>query len=90
MNAAQQAVDLLPPEKDALVGSYTLFNLAAIKAHAGQGADAINILQRLLFMPAGQTASLARLRIDPVWDPIRHDQRFQKMLTGSELIGPDK
>src|SRR5205814_191271 len=90
VNAAQQAVDLLPPEKDALVGSYTLFNLAAIKAHAGQGADAINILQRLLFMPAGQTASLARLRIDPVWDPIRHDQRFQKMLTGSELIGPDK
>jgi TolB-like protein/Tfp pilus assembly protein PilF len=87
---AQQAVDLLPPEKDALVGTYTLFNLAAIKAHAGQGADAINILQRLLSMPAGQTASIARLRIDPVWDPIRNDQRFQKLLTGSELIGPDK
>jgi TolB-like protein/Tfp pilus assembly protein PilF len=87
--AAHKAVDLMPPEKDALVGTYTLFNLAAIEAHADQAADAIKILRRLLFMPAGQVATIVRLKIDPVWDPIRKEAGFQQLLTGTELVGPD-
>jgi hypothetical protein len=42
----------------------------------------------LLSIPSG--VSIARLRIDPVWDPIRNHSDFQKLLTGPEQIGPNK
>jgi TolB-like protein/Tfp pilus assembly protein PilF len=88
--AAQKAYEVLPLERDALVGTYILFNLAAIQAHTGHATEAIDILRRLLSIPAGQVATVARLKIDPVWDPIRSDPRFQALLAGPELIGPDK
>jgi serine/threonine-protein kinase len=47
-------------------------------------------LRRLLSIPAGETISIARLKIDPVWDPIRNDPGFQQLLTGKELVGPGK
>ena len=86
--AAQKAVDLLPLEKDALVGTYLLFNLAVIEARTGRTTEAIDLLRRLLSIPAGQVATVARLKIDPVWDPIRNDPGFQQLLTVKEHIGP--
>ena len=80
----------MPLEKDALVGTYLLFNLAAIQAHTGRTTEAIGLLRRLLSIPAGQVATIARLKIDPVWDPIRTDPGFQALLSGPELVGPDK
>ena len=88
INLARQAADLLPPEKDALVGNIILAGLAEIKAHAGATADAVAILRRLLSVPAGQSVSIARLKIDPVWDPIRNDPGFQQLLAGKEHVGP--
>ena len=90
INLARQAADLLPPEKDALVGNIILAGLAEIKARAGSTADAVAILRRLLSVPAGESVSIARLKIDPVWDPIRNDPGFQQLLAGKELIGPSK
>jgi TolB-like protein/cytochrome c-type biogenesis protein CcmH/NrfG len=86
--AAQKAVDLLPLEKDALVGTYLLYNLAAIEARTGRTTEAIDLLRRLLSIPAGQVATVARLKIDPVWDPIRNDPGFQQLLTIKEHVGP--
>jgi TolB-like protein/Tfp pilus assembly protein PilF len=88
IDLARQAADLLPPEKDALVGNILLAGLAEIKARAGATADAVAILRRLLSVPAGQSVSIARLKIDPVWDPIRNDPGFQQLLAGSEHVGP--
>jgi len=88
INLARQAADLLPPEKDALVGNILLAGLAEIKARAGATADAVAILRRLLSVPAGQSVSIARLKIDPVWDPIRNDPGFQQLLAGTEHVGP--
>jgi TolB-like protein/Tfp pilus assembly protein PilF len=85
---ARQAAELLPPEKDALVGNLLLAGLAEIEARTGATADAIAILRRLLSIPAGETVSIARLKIDPVWDPIRNDPGFQQLLTMKEHIGP--
>jgi serine/threonine-protein kinase len=85
---ARQAAELLPPEKDALVGNLLLAGLAEIEARTGAAADAIGILRRLLSVPAGETVSIARLKIDPVWDPIRNDPGFQKFLAGTEHVGP--
>jgi len=38
------------------------------------------LLDTLLSMPAGREASVALLRADPTWDPIRGDARFEAML----------
>jgi len=87
---AQKAADLIPPERDALVGTYTLYNLAAIKAWTGDATGAIDILRRSLSVPAGQEVTIASLKMNPVWDPIRKDPGFQQVLTGKELVGPNK
>ena len=85
---AQQLVDLVPPEKDAPLGSGNLASLAEIQARTGAAGDAVASLRRLLSIPAGETVSIARLKIDPVWDPIRNHPGFQELLTGAEHIGP--
>jgi TolB-like protein/Tfp pilus assembly protein PilF len=87
---ARQAANLLPPEKDVLVGNFLLTGLAEIEARTGATADAITILRRQLSVPAGGSVSIARLKIDPVWDPIRNDPGFQQLLSGKEQIGPNK
>jgi tetratricopeptide (TPR) repeat protein len=84
LRVARQAADLLPIEKDALAGPYFLAGLAQIEARAGQAEDAVTILRRLLTIPAGDVVSVARLKIDPVWDPIRNDPGFQKLLSEPE------
>ena len=88
LRVAQQLSDLLPPEKDAVLGPATLAGLAEIKARIGTPADAMSILRKLLSMPAGESVSIERLKIDPVWDPIRNDPGFQELLMMKEHIGP--
>ena len=88
LKLARQAADRLPPEKDALEGNILLTGLAEIKARAGATADAVAILRQLLSVPAGQSVSIARLKIDPIWDPIRNDPGFQQLLAGTERVGP--
>jgi tetratricopeptide (TPR) repeat protein len=88
LKLAQSAADLLPPEKDALVGTFTLYNVAAIKARTGDAAGAIDILRRLLAMPAGHEVSLVNLKTNPFWAPIRSDPGFQLLLTLKERVGP--
>jgi TolB-like protein/Tfp pilus assembly protein PilF len=85
---AKRAADLLPPEKDALVGPVTLVNLAEIQCRAGHTADAIAILRRLLSMPGGAQASTEALRINPMWGPIRNEAEFQQLLTVQQRVGP--
>jgi tetratricopeptide (TPR) repeat protein len=84
LRVARQAADLLPIEKDAVAGPYFLAGLAQIEAHTGHFEEAIKILRRLLTIPAGDVVSIARLKIDPVWDPIRNDPGFQKLLSEPE------
>jgi TolB-like protein len=88
LKLARQAVDLLPPERDALLGNSNLAGLAEVEARTGAASDAIAILRRLLTVPAGETVSIARLKIDPVWDPIRNDPGFQQLLALKEHVGP--
>jgi tetratricopeptide (TPR) repeat protein len=84
LRIAREATEALPIEKDALVGGFFLTGLAQIEAHTGQSKEAVKILRRLLTIPAGEYVSIARLKIDPVWDPIRDDPGFQKLLSEPE------
>jgi tetratricopeptide (TPR) repeat protein len=88
LRVAQQLSDLMPPERDALLGPATLAGLAEIQCRTGAPADAVSILRKLLSMPAGESVSIARLKVDPVWDPIRNDRAFQQLLTTQEHVGP--
>src|SRR3989440_1539885 len=88
LKLARQAVDLLPPEKDALLGNSNLAGLAEVEARTGAASGAIAILRQLLIIPAGHTVSNARLKIYPVWDPVRSDPGFQQLLIMKEHEGP--
>jgi len=84
LRVARQAVDSLPVEKDAISGWTLLAALAEIQACTGKPDEAVKTLRQLLTAPAGSVISVARLKIDPVWDPIRDNPAFQKLLSEPE------
>ena len=90
LRLARQAADTISVEKDALSGPNFQTGLAQIEARAGEPEEAVKRLRRLLAIPAGGEVSIARLKIDPVWDPIRNRPDFQQQLSGPEQIGANK
>jgi TolB-like protein len=90
LRLSRQVADTVSIEKDALAGPNFQIGLAQIEARVGAPEEAIKRLRRLLSIPAGGAASIARLKIDPVWDPIRNRPDFQQLLSGPEQIGPNK
>src|SRR5438128_4639867 len=90
LRLSRQAAATISIEKDAFSGPNFQIGLAQIEARAGAPEEAIKRLRHLLSIPAGQVASIARLKIDPVWDPIRNRPDFQQLLSGPEQIGPSK
>jgi len=90
LRLSKQAADSISIEKDALDGPIFQNGLAQIEARAGAPEEAIKRLRRLLSIPAGHRISIARLKNDTVWDPIRNRPDFQELLLGPEQIGPNK
>ena len=71
---------MLPTSKDPFEGPGIEENMAAIYALLGDADHAIPILKRLLHTPYGEVPSTpAWLRLDPRWDQIRNDPRFQEL-----------
>jgi len=85
---ARQASEILSPERDALFGPATVLGLAEIQAWTGDGNHAIAAIRHLFSIPAGNVVSIADLKMNPVWDPIRNDPGFQELLTLKGNVGP--
>jgi tetratricopeptide (TPR) repeat protein len=74
----KRAVELLPESQDALEGPKTAVALAQIYAWTGENDQALQLLERSLSTPNGVT--VPSLRLDPIWDPLRSDPRFQALI----------
>jgi TolB-like protein/Flp pilus assembly protein TadD len=74
----KRAVELLPESKDALEGPMMTLALAQIYAWTGEHEEALRLLEHSLSNPDGIT--VPALKIDPAWDLIRQDSRFQALL----------
>jgi tetratricopeptide (TPR) repeat protein len=74
----RRAIELLPPTKDALNGTEVLYFFAVICAWTGERDQALDQLETLAKLPAG--VSYGEIRLDPFWDPLRGDPRFEKIV----------
>src|SRR5437773_9149832 len=82
---AERAMAVIPIEKDAVDGPLPIEILARVAAQMGEPDRAIATLQNLLTIPSAGALSAAPLtpallRLDPMFDPLRNDPRFQKLV----------
>ena len=77
----EKAMAMWPASKDPFQGPMQEENMAGIYALVGDAEHAIPILKRLLQIPYGFAITPAWLRLDPIWDQIRNDPRFQELVT---------
>ncbi len=75
----QKAMAMRPTSKDPFEGPALEESMANIYALLGDADHAIPILKRLLQIPYGGAITPALLRLDPIWDQIRNDPRFQEL-----------
>jgi TolB-like protein/Tfp pilus assembly protein PilF len=78
INEGKRAVKLLPESEDAFDGPFITASLAEIYTCVGEHDEAFRLLGHLLQIPNGITVPV--LKLDPVWDPLRKDPRFQALL----------
>jgi TolB-like protein/Tfp pilus assembly protein PilF len=75
---AERAMQALPESKDAFNGPDITEAAAKIYAAIGDADRAINLVSGLLQRPGALTVEV--LKLDPEWDPLRNDSRFQKLI----------
>jgi serine/threonine-protein kinase len=98
LREGRRACELLPISKDALDGMTLAINLAKIYTWIGEKDLAIEQIAAVQRVP--NELSYGSLKLNPIWDPLRGNQRFEKIVTSlapketvstdtkADLIGP--
>jgi hypothetical protein len=87
---------VIPIEKDAVTGPQPIEILARVAAQMGEPDRAIAALQKLLSIPyesplaSNLPITPPLLRLDPMFDPLRNDPRFQKLAADVAAKALDK
>jgi hypothetical protein len=83
LRAARQGAALMPTSKDALIGLRRIEDLALVCALVGRQDEAIEQLGVLLSSSGEMTPHV--LRLDPRWDPLRKNPKFEALLAKHEV-----
>lgn len=78
IQAGRRAVELVPVNKDAIDGVVLMEYLAVIYAVTGKKDAAFQQLEQVIKLPG--YLSYGQLRLDPMWEPLRGDPRFEKIV----------
>ena len=86
LEEARRATELLPVEKDSINGSHMIQYFAITAAWAGEKDLALQQLELGARAPTpSQALNYGALKLLPFWDPLRGDQRFEKIVAS---LGP--
>ena len=81
-------MELLPVEKDATNGQTMQIYFAIIAAWAGEKDLALQYLALAGSTPGASTvATYGMLKLDPFWEPLRGDPRFEKFVAAKAPKG---
>jgi serine/threonine-protein kinase len=80
---ARQAAETLPPSVDAVAGPMCEIRLAQVLAMTGDRDGAFDNLGKLVKLPFSLNSG--DLKLNPMWDDLRDDPRFDRILVESAL-----
>jgi hypothetical protein len=81
LEEGRRAIALMPLEKDVMNGSRVIQYFAITAAWTGENELALQQLETGLHTPSAPFAlSYGALKLLPFWDPLRGDQRFEKIV----------
>ncbi len=83
LRLARRGAESCPPSADALLGPDCLRVVSEVLMTSGDHEGAFEILNQIVGKPFGPT--YGDLKLDPIWEPLRDDPRFDKFLSLAAL-----
>jgi TolB-like protein/Flp pilus assembly protein TadD len=83
LEAGKKALEILDFTKDAHGGADPEMNMVRILVIVGNFNEAMNRLERVI-EHSGRIISVEILKLDPFWDPVRNNAKFQEIINNPE------